>query len=278
MPLAIDIGNSFQQFFDNLIGFLPNVLGFLVLLLVGYLVAKAVRTAVNKILDSLGVDRRLHESPAGKYIENVSPGSRPSHLIGAVAYWSIFLVFLTIAIGALEIPALTGFLNDLIGFLPRIAVAVLIFVVAAAIAGGVAGVVARTMGDTPTGKLIGTIAPTLIMAIAVFMILNQLRIAPEIVTITYAALLGFLALAGALAFGLGGRDVAAQIWSSTYTRSQQAAQQAQSDAQVGKQRAQQQTQQVPGQAPSTRFPDGQGDLGRAGGTGGTGGGAVSGNL
>jgi hypothetical protein len=176
-------------------------------------------------------------------------------------------VFFTIAVGALKIPALTGFLNDLIGYLPRIASAILIFVVAAVIAGGIAGVIAKTMGDTPTGKLVGTVAPTLVMAIAVFMILTQLRIAPTIVTITYAALLGFLALAGALAFGLGGRDVAAHIWQQTYQRSQDAAQQARQDAQVGRARAQDQAQQVQGQAQQR----GQGGEG--------GGGAVSpGNL
>ena len=257
MPLAVDIGNSFQNFFNNLIGYLPNVIGFLVLLLIGYIVARIVRTALNKILDSVGVDRRLHESPAGKYIEGVSPDSRPSHLIGAVAFWAIFLVFLTIAIGALQIPALTGFLNDLIGYLPRIASAILIFVIAAVIAGGIAGVVAKTMGDTPTGKLVGTVAPTLVMAIAVFMILTQLRIAPTIVTITYAALLGFLALAGALAFGLGGRDVAAHIWQRTYDASQGAAQQAKQDAQVGKQRAQDQAKQVQGQAQQRTSGGGQ---------------------
>ncbi len=257
MPLAVDIGNSFQSFFNNLIGYLPNVIGFLVLLLVGYVVARIVRTALNKILDSVGVDRRLHGSPAGKYLEGVSPGSRPSHLIGAVAFWAIFLVFFTIAVGALKIPALTGFLNDLIGYLPRIASAILIFVVAAVIAGGIAGVIAKTMGDTPTGKLVGTVAPTLVMAIAVFMILTQLRIAPTIVTITYAALLGFLALAGALAFGLGGRDVAAHLWQQTYQRSQDAAQQARQDAQVGRARAQDQAQQAQGQV-QQRGPGGEG--------------------
>ncbi len=256
MPFAIDIGDSFQTFFDNLIGYLPNVVGFLLLLLVGYVVARIVRTALTKVLDAVGVDRRLHASPAGRYVEGVSPGSRPSHLIGAVAFWAIFLVFFTIAVGALKIPALTGFLNDLIGYLPRIASAILIFVVAAVIAGAIAGVVAKTMGDTPTGKLVGTVAPTLVMAIAVFMILTQLRIAPTIVTITYAALLGFLALAGALAFGLGGRDVAAQLWQQTYERSQDAAQQARQDAQVGRARAQEQAQQVQGQAQGGGEPGG----------------------
>lgn len=76
------------------------------------------------------------------------------------------------------------------------------------------------------------------MAIAGFMILTQLKIAPTIVMITYAALLGMLALAGALAFGLGGREVAAQVWAQAYEKSQDAKDQAQADLATGKGRAQ----------------------------------------
>ena len=77
------------------------------------------------------------------------------------------------------------------------------------------------MGDTPTGRLVATAVPALVMAIAVFMILNQLEIATDVVTITYAALMGALALGMALAFGLGGRDVASRVLEDAYRRGQQ---------------------------------------------------------
>ena len=74
------------------------------------------------------------------------------------------------------------------------------------------------MGDTPTGKVVGSVVPVLVMAIATFMILNQLQIATEIVTITYAALIGGVFLAMALAFGLGGRSVAERMLSDAYDK------------------------------------------------------------
>src|ERR1700755_511369 len=67
------------------------------------------------------------------------------------------------------------------------------------------------MGDTPGGRMARAISPTLILAIVVFMVLNQLKIAPAIVTTTYIALIGMLAVAGALAFGLGGRGLGADM-------------------------------------------------------------------
>lgn len=241
---AFDIGNSFQQSVDSIFTYLPKVLAFLIILIVGYLIAKVVKKVVNKILDKVKVDDKLEKGKAGEFVGKMSPGGRPSHLVGAVAFWVIFLFALSSAIGALQIPALTTFMDEVLGYLPNVIAALLIFVVAAVIAGAVVAAVQKTMGDTPTGKLVETVVPALVMAIAVFMILTQLHIAPQIVIITYAALLGMLALAGALAFGLGGRDVAAQMWASAYQKGQEQADQVKADAQTGKDRAQTQAQQV----------------------------------
>src|SRR3712207_6349909 len=243
MPTAaIKVGDSIHTGLDAFFGFVPNILAFIVILAIGWLIAKVVRTVVNKLLDKVGVDRTLHNSSAGKYVERVSPGAKPSHLIGAVAYWFIFLFALSAAIGALKIPALTTFIAEVQAFLPNIIVAVLIFVIAAALAGPVAGAATKLLGDTPTGKVVAAVVPGLILAIGTFMMLNQLKIAEEIVTITYAALLGMLALAGALAFGLGGRDVASQLLSSAYDSGQQNKDQVKRDMQQGKDRAQDQAQ------------------------------------
>ena len=234
---AVEIGDSLQQGLDSLIGFLPNILGFLVILLVGYVIAKAIKGIVAKVLDRVGLDRALHHSDAGRYVERLSPGASPARLIGAVAFWFIFLFAISAAIGALKIPALSSFIAEVQAFLPNIVVALLIFVVAAALAGAVGSAAHRLMGDTPTGRVVRAVAPSLIMAIALFMVLDQLRIAPQIVTITYAALLGMLALAGALAFGLGGRDVAAQMLSQAYSAGQANAGQVKRDMQTGRARA-----------------------------------------
>jgi hypothetical protein len=98
------------------------------------------------------------------------------------------------------------------------------------------------MGDTPTGKVVASVVPALVMGIALFMILNQLKIAPEIVQITYTALIGALALGLALAFGLGGREVAAELLRGAYQKGQEQKGQVKADMQKGKQRAQEQAQ------------------------------------
>jgi hypothetical protein len=237
---AVKVGDSLQQALDSFFGFLPNLLGFLVILVIGYIVARVVKGILIKVLDKVGLDRALHSGHTGQYVEKLSPGASPSRLIGSVAFWFLFLGAISLAVSALKIPALTTFVSAIYGYLPNVIAAVIIFVVAGAIAGAVATLVTRTMGDTPTGKLVASIVPVLIMAIAAFMILNQLQIAPAIVTITYAVLLGSLGLGMALAFGLGGRDTAAQLVAGAYDKGQEQTGRFKRDVQVGKDRGREQ--------------------------------------
>ena len=218
---AVDISKSVQRGIDDLIGFLPRLVGFLVIVLIGYLVAKLLQKLVTLALEKLGTDRALLSGSSGQYVSRLAPDVSPSKLIGQVVFWFVFLGALSIAISSLGIAALNDFLAKVFSYLPNIVVAILIFVLAAALAGFLARAVSRVMGETPSGKLFETAVPVLVMAIAVFMILNQLRIAGAIVTITYAALLGALALGMALAFGLGGRPVASRLLEDAYRRGQE---------------------------------------------------------
>jgi len=236
----MDIKNSFTNALDSIVAFLPNLLGFVLLLLVGFVVAKIVSGVVSKLLQKVGLDKHLHESDANKYVEKVLPGASPSKGIGRVVFWLIFVFFLTSAIGALGIPAVTTFMNQVLAYLPNVIVAIVIFVAAALISGAIAGAAAKVMGDTPTGKIVATVVPSLVMVIAMFMILNQLKIAEQIVTIAFAAVMGALALGLALAFGLGGRPVAQRLLEDAHRKSGDAKEQAKRDASLGQDRAQEQ--------------------------------------
>ena len=225
----MDIGDSFQSATDGFFAFLPNLLGFLVLLVVGFIVAKVVSAIVRKLLDKVGIDQHLRSSQASRYVDRVMPGASVAKGIARLVFWLIFIFFVVAAIGALRIAAVTTFMNQVLAYLPNVIVAILIFVVAAAIAGAVAAGVARVMGETPTGKVVATIVPALVMVIAMFMILEQLQIAPEIVRIAFAATMGALALGLALAFGLGGRGVAERMLEDAYRKGLEARDQVRQD-------------------------------------------------
>jgi hypothetical protein len=235
---AVNVGDSVQTALDSFFGFLPRLVGFLLVLAIGWIIAKVVKTAVTKLLQKVGLDKALHSGSTGAYVDRIAPDTSPSRLIGVLAYWFIFLGAIAIAVSQLGIDALDNFVAAVGSYLPNVIAAVLIFVVAGAIAAAIGGLMARTMGDTPTGKVVGSVVPVLVMAIATFMILNQLQIAEEIVTITYASLLGATALAMALAFGLGGRELAGRMLADAYDKGQEQRGQIKRDVETGKERGQ----------------------------------------
>jgi hypothetical protein len=127
---------------------------------------------------------------------------------------------------------------------PNVLAALAIFLIAGALAAGVSRLISRTMGDSATGRVLGTVAPTLIMAIAVFMMLDQLEIAENIVVITYAALMGAFALGMAIAFGLGGREVASLMLQGAYERGRATVPRVRRDIETARERARQDTPQL----------------------------------
>ncbi|MEJ7743586.1 MAG: hypothetical protein WKF73_14210 [Nocardioidaceae bacterium] len=265
----VSLGDSFQKGLDTFFAFLPNLLAFLVILIIGYIVAKIVKTIVAKGLQKLGLDEQLQKSQASGYVEKVIPGASPSNGIATVVFYIVFAFFLFSAIGALKIPALTTFMNDVLAYLPNIIVAILIFVAAAAIAGAAATAVVKFMGDTPTGKVAATVIPAIVMVIAMFMILQQLKIAEQIVQIAFAATMGALALGLALAFGLGGRPIAQQMLQGAYESGLRNKEQVKQDMATGRDRAQSEAAQAQGQVQGggqqpTAYPT-QGQPGQQGG-------------
>jgi len=251
---AVEVGDSLQRGLDNLIGFLPRLIGFLIILVIGYIIARVVKGIVTKLLESIGTDRAMHTGTTGEYVNRVAPGFRPSSAIGTIVFWFLFLGVLAVAVSQLGIAALDNFVAAIGGYLPNVLAAILIFVVAVALSGAVGTLIARTMGETPTGKVLGSVVPVLIMAIGTFMVLDQLEIAPVIVTITYAALLGGIFLAMALAFGLGGRDVAGRMLSEAYDRGRENSGRFRRDAAVGSRPAATETPAQAGDGPRTAPP------------------------
>ena len=231
----LNISDSVERGFTVFFAWLPSLLAALAILIIGYIVAKVVGKIVSRVLHGAGFDRVVHGSPGGDYVRRVT--AAPSRLLGTIAFWALFLGAISLAVTALGIDALTDFVAEVYAYLPNVLAAVLIFLVAGAVAAAVATLAQRFMGDTSLGKIVSTAAPILVLTIATFMILDQLKIAEDIVVITYAALLGAIALGSALAFGLGGRDVAREMLMGAYAKGQANKEQWKRDLDTGVERA-----------------------------------------
>lgn len=209
---------SLQRGLDNLLAMLPQIIGFILLIILGWIIASVVKRLTIRLLRKLRFERSITLSPAGNYITRVI--EHPTVFVGKFMYWIILLAFFSFAISSLNVPALSLIITGIYRYLPNVLAAIVIFLVASAITAGAEAFVFKVMRYSPLSKVIGAIIPAITMSIAVFMILDQLNIAENIVNITYTALMGSISLGLALAFGLGGRDVAARILNQAYETAQ----------------------------------------------------------
>jgi len=212
-----------SEFYDSLraglttfFEWVPNLIGAVIIIVVGYLVAKGVGLLIRKALEKIGANRLVEKGKGAEWRQRMWPGLSPAGIVSKIVFWFIFLIALLLGLSALRVEALTDLLSKIIAYLPNVVVALLILVLAFFIAGGVAAVVRRVMGGTMFGKVVAAAAPAVVVALGFFMALTQLKIATPIVVGTYIAVIGSLALGAALAFGLGGRKTAEDIIDKAY--------------------------------------------------------------
>jgi hypothetical protein len=207
--------SSIDQAWTTFWDWLPRVAAAIAILIVAWIVAKVVASLVRRLLVKVGLDR-LVERRGPDFVKRTT--SSLSGLLGAVVFWVILLAGVGIAADALGVDALQRAVDAVWRYIPNVLAAAAILIVAGFIAPWVGRLVAAALPGKTVGRILGTVAPVLILAVAVFMALDQLKIARNIVTITYASLMGAIALGMALAFGLGGRDAASRVLSAAYER------------------------------------------------------------
>jgi hypothetical protein len=211
---------------------IPQVLGALLVVLVGWIIAGLVARVASSLLQRAGADRMFAEHGAAVY-GSQSSQIKPSVVVGELVKWLIRIVFLVAAANVLGMTQVSILLNQILLWIPNLIVAAVILLVAPVIARFVRGAIevgAGQMGFT-NAPLLGRIAEIAIVAFAVVIAVNQIGIAANLVNTLFIGLVGAVALAFGLAFGLGGREVAAEITRDWYTSSQSAAQKVQSETQ-----------------------------------------------
>ncbi len=205
--MSISISDSLQRLTDTTFDWLPRLVGALVVLIIAFIVARIVQRAIVALLGRAKVDQRISSSPLGAHVGQVGGGS-PSTLIGNIARWIVIILGAGIAADVANIKQLSSGIGTVVGYLPNLLAAIAILLVGIFVASFVGKLLTRVAGGTALGKIAASAAPIVILVLVSFMALTQLHIATPIVTGTFYIVLGAIALAGALAFGLGGRDAA----------------------------------------------------------------------
>jgi hypothetical protein len=210
MPLAVDFQGGVTSAWSNVITFVPKLAAALVIILVGYLIAKVVASVLNKVLERVGFDRAVERGGVKQALARSKYD--PSDIIAKLAFWLIFLVSLQIAFGVFGPNPISDLLQGLIAYLPNVFVAILILVIAAAIAKAVTDLLSNLLSSVQGGQVLAKGAGIAILVFAVFAALDQLQIAPRIVTGLWYALLAAVVGSVIVAVGGGGIRTMQRYW------------------------------------------------------------------
>jgi hypothetical protein len=218
MPLAVDFQTGLTNAWANVITFVPKLLAALVVLLIGYLVAKAVAGILNKVLERVGFDRAVERGGVKQALARSKYD--PSDIIAKIAFWLIFLVTLQIAFGLFGPNPVSDLLRGLISYLPNVLVAILIIVISAAIAKAVTDLLSSLLSRVSGGQVMAKGAGVAVLVFGAFAALDQLQIAPRIVTGLWYAILAIVVGSAVVAIGGGGIKTMQRYWDQTASRAE----------------------------------------------------------
>jgi len=207
------IEDAFQQLWLGTLDFIPALVGALLVLIIGWLIAIIIGKIVSQILIQLRFNELFDKTDWKRALDKARFTVNPAEFLGAIVKWILVIVFLMAAAEILNLPGFVAFLSKLVNFLPNVFVAALIFVVAVIVADIAEKIIVAAVEKMQVGysHITGVIAKWAIWIIALFAILLQLGVAREMVQTLFTGIIAFFVIAGGLAFGLGGKEVAAEI-------------------------------------------------------------------
>jgi hypothetical protein len=201
-----------REMLTKIMAYLPVLLGALIILIVGWIVAKIIRSIVNGMLKVIRFDALADKAGISEVLRKGDVKVTARQVVSGLVYWLVIIMVLVMTANALGLPKASDILSNLFAYVPKVIAALLVLVVAMFLASFVSGIVRIAAGNAklPKPQLLAGISRWAIIIFAVTIALTQLGIAPLLVGATFNIILGGIVLALALAFGLGGKDAAAR--------------------------------------------------------------------
>ena len=195
--------DSLERAWDNVIETLPQIALFLLILIVGWFVAKAIARILEAALEKIGFDRWVERGGIKQALAKSEYDA--SDLLAKILFYGLVLVVLQLAFGVFGDNPVSDLIDGLVAYLPNVFVAILIIVIAAYVAAAVRDIASASLGGVDYGDLLAKIAYVAVLLIGVFAALDQLEIAPTIVDGLFYGLIAIIA--GSLIIAIGGGGI-----------------------------------------------------------------------
>jgi hypothetical protein len=242
MIAAIDFEGGFERAWDSIITFVPKFLGFLLILGIGYFIAKAVEKVLDQILERVGFDRLVERGGLKTALSRSKLDA--SSILARIVFYVAFLFVLQLAFGVFGPNPISELIQGIIAFMPKLFVAILIVVIAAAVATAAKTVVESVLGGLSYGRTLAMIAAAAVWVVGIAAALNQIEVAPEIVNGLFYALLALVVGISIVAVGGGGIQPMRERWQRALIRVDAEAPRLKQEAKGGTERVREQAEDV----------------------------------
>ena len=214
MPFVQRLQASLAQLGD----IVPALLGALIILFAGYLLAKLIEKGAERVLRKVRLNSLLERGGVMEAVERTGTHFNPTRVVGKVLFWAVMFAVIMVAANALGMESLAEVFAELVGYIPSLMSAIVILIVGIVLGRFTGGLIMASAGAVQGGPTLARVGRWGVVVLAIFMALQELGIATDIVTTAFAILFGAIALAMALAFGLGNRELAGQVTREWYAR------------------------------------------------------------
>lgn len=244
--IAVDWSTGIEDAWSDVASFVPKFIGFLIILLIGYFVAKLIAKAVNAILERVGFDKAVERGGIKKALDRSKYDA--SDILAKVVFYALFLIVLQMAFGVFGQNPISDLLEGVIAYLPKVIAAILIIVIASAIAAAARELIDASLGGLSYGAALANATGIAIVVVGVFAALNQLQIAPAIVSGLFYALLAIIVGSAVIAIGGSGIGPMRSRWENVLAKYDEEKPKLQQAAQGSKDRIARRAQQRAHQA------------------------------
>jgi hypothetical protein len=212
MEVTTVVTGAWNAFATKITAFLPELIGAIIIFVVGWIIARLVKVGVEKILKLVRFNTATEKTGVNKFLKKGEIVKSPSEIVGTLVYWFIMILVIIASLDALGLPIVSDMLNSIFLYIPNVVAAIIVLVLGVLL-GNLLSAVVRTAASNAGLKNADGLGKLSLYAIVFFsaaIALIQLGIGEEVVVSAFELAFGAAALALALAFGLGGRDVAAE--------------------------------------------------------------------
>ena len=211
MQVTTVVTGAWNAFATKITAFLPALIGAIIIFVIGWIVARLVRLGVVKLLALVRFDKATEKGGVNEFLKKGDITKTPSEILGILVYWFIMILVIIASLDALGLPIVSDLLNSIFLFIPNVVAAIVVLILGFLV-GNLLAAVVRTAASNAGLKAADGMGKLALYALVIFSVaiaLDQLGIGEGIVAAGFIIAFGAVALALALAFGLGGRDAAA---------------------------------------------------------------------